>query len=61
MMGSLSAGYVQRAMDELPRQGQSGPWKVTHAFEHDQPMLLQDPIDDGFLEFGFKEAPALSA
>ncbi len=61
VMGSLSSGYVQRAMDELPRQGQGGPWKVTHAFEHDQPMLLQDPIDDGFLEFGFKKAPALIA
>jgi cyclohexanone monooxygenase len=58
VMGSLSSGYVQRAMHELPRQGYNGPWKVTHAIELDRPMLLKDPIDDGLLEFALKKQAA---
>ena len=58
VMGSLSSGYVQRAMHELPRQGYNGPWKVTHAIELDRPMLLKDPIDDGLLKFVLKKQPA---
>lgn len=56
VMGSLSSGYVQRAQSELPRQGRSGPWKVEHALERDRPMLLDEPIDDGLLEFRFDAA-----
>lgn len=51
VMDSLHSGYVQRSMDELPRQGRSGPWRVTHAYEQDTALLLDDPIDDGVLEF----------
>jgi cation diffusion facilitator CzcD-associated flavoprotein CzcO len=51
VMSSLSSGYVQRDIDELPRQGRSGPWRVTHAYEVDKALLLDDPIDDGVLEF----------
>jgi monooxygenase len=51
VMSSLSSGYVQRDIDELPRQGRSGSWRVTHAYEVDKALLLDDPIDDGVLEF----------
>jgi monooxygenase len=60
VMGSLSSGYVQRGLDELPRQGCGGPWKVTHAFALDQAMLLQQPIDDGLLEFTYNKTTVLS-
>jgi cation diffusion facilitator CzcD-associated flavoprotein CzcO len=52
VMGSLSAGYVQRGQAELPRQGRSAPWRVEHAFEKDRLQLLEDAIDDGLLVFG---------
>lgn len=51
VMSSLTSGYVKRDIDELPRQGRSGPWRVTHAYEVDRVLLLEDPIDDGVLEF----------
>lgn len=51
VMSSLSSGYVQRDIDELPRQGRTAPWRVTHAYEDDKRLLLGEPIDDGFLEF----------
>jgi cation diffusion facilitator CzcD-associated flavoprotein CzcO len=51
VMSSLSSGYVLRDVNELPRQGRSGPWRVTHAYEVDKALLLDEPIDDGLLEF----------
>jgi cation diffusion facilitator CzcD-associated flavoprotein CzcO len=55
VMSSLTSGYVQRGIDELPRQGRSSPWRVTNAYEEDRTLLLEDPIDDGVLEFAVSE------
>ncbi|KQV74762.1 FAD-containing monooxygenase EthA [Aeromicrobium sp. Root344] len=51
IMDSLQSGYVQRAKDKLPRQGKDGAWRVLMHYGHDTRMLLDDPIDDGLLEF----------
>lgn len=51
VMSSLTSGYVRRDIDELPRQGRSVPWRVTHAYEVDKALLLGEAIDDGLLEF----------
>ncbi len=51
ILDSLGSGYVQRARNELPRQGEDLPWRVLHHYERDSVMLLKDPIDDGVLEF----------
>ncbi|TAF83924.1 MAG: NAD(P)/FAD-dependent oxidoreductase [Curvibacter sp.] len=51
VMSSLTSGYIMRDVNELPRQGRSGPWRVTHAYEVDKALLLDQPIDDGALEF----------
>jgi hypothetical protein len=62
VLSSLTSGYVRRDIDELPRQGRSGPWRVTHAYDVDKVLLLNESIDDGSLEFtqfdGF-ESPSL--
>lgn len=58
IFGSLKSGYVMRAAQTLPRQGKSLPWRVLHDYKRDQPMLLTDPIDDGFLEFSALDQPA---
>jgi len=55
MLDQLQSGYVQRAKDTLPRQGSRGPWKVLMHYGHDSRMLLEDPVDDGALEFGARE------
>lgn len=48
---SLSSGYVQRAHQTLPRQGETLPWRVLHDYMHDRTMLRNDPVDDGTLQF----------
>jgi cation diffusion facilitator CzcD-associated flavoprotein CzcO len=58
VMSSLTSGYVKRDIDELPRQGLSEPWRVTHAYEVDRKILLDDPIDDGVLEFARSKPPS---
>ena len=54
VMSSLSSGYVLRDVNELPRQGRSGPWRVSHAYEVDKTLLLDEAIDDGALDFTLK-------
>ncbi len=47
----LNSGYVQRAKDTLPRQGSTHPWQVLMHYEEDSKMLLDDPVEDGLLQF----------
>jgi monooxygenase len=51
ILDQLQSGYVQRAKDVLPRQGAKHPWKVLMHYGKDSKMLLQDPVDDGLLQF----------
>jgi len=51
ILDALQSGYVQRAKHTLPRQGLRGPWKVEMDYGHDCKLLLDDPIDDGALQF----------
>jgi cation diffusion facilitator CzcD-associated flavoprotein CzcO len=50
VMDALSAGYVRRGRAALPKQGRSGPWRVTHAYEQDRAMLA-GPVDDAALQW----------
>ena len=58
MLDQLQSGYVQRAKDTLPRQGDKHPWKVLMHYGQDSAMLLDEPVDDGLLDF---EAPVAAA
>ena len=60
MFDQLQSGYVQRGKDTLPRQGSKHPWKVLMHYEKDSKMLLEDPVDDGLLEFGRASVRAAS-
>ena len=51
IFGSLRSGYVQRGRLKIMRQGSKAPWAVTHNYETDRPMLLEEPIADGVLQF----------
>ena len=51
IFGSLRSGYVQRGKQKIMRQGGKAPWVVRHNYELDRPMLLDEPIDDGVLQF----------
>ena len=43
-VGGLSAGYIQRASEHLPRQGRSGPWRAWHDYLRDLPALKFAPV-----------------
>ena len=51
VMGALSAGYVQRAQHELPKQGDIYPWRVTNNYLSDRVMLKYRNIKDDWLLF----------
>ncbi|SFM33244.1 flavin-containing monooxygenase [Marinobacter zhejiangensis] len=51
MLDQFAPGYIARAKDRMPRQGRDGPWKVTMHYGKDKKMLVEDPVDDGVLEF----------
>ncbi|HEX5947170.1 MAG TPA: NAD(P)/FAD-dependent oxidoreductase [Acidimicrobiales bacterium] len=53
----LSSGYVRRAADRLPKQGDRFPWKVYQSYLRDYRALRMSDIDDGVMRFG-NPAPA---
>jgi hypothetical protein len=51
MFDQLHSGYVKRGNSALPRQGSKHPWKVLMHYGQDSKMLLEDPVEDGLLQF----------
>ncbi len=51
VLGSLSAGYVARAKDQLPKQGDRYPWQVTNNYLSDRVMLKYRKVKDEWLRF----------
>ena len=51
VLGALSAGYVSRAKDELPKQGDRYPWRVNNNYVTDHIMLKYRKIKDEWLKF----------
>jgi cation diffusion facilitator CzcD-associated flavoprotein CzcO len=47
----FGAGYVQRAIDDLPRQGSRSPWATSMDYYADVRMLRKSPIADRNLHF----------
>ena len=62
----ISANYVQRSVDQFPRQGVDAPWRTCMDYRADYKMLRDGPVNDDNLCFrtsssaGAREA-ALSA
>jgi monooxygenase len=48
----FTSGYVMRAIDSLPRQGDRAPWLLRQNYLFDVRMIRSAPIDDGVLQFG---------
>jgi monooxygenase len=46
----LSAGYIQRALDRLPKQGAKHPWRLYQNYLLDILLLRVGAVDDGVLE-----------
>ena len=50
----FSSGYVQRALDALPRQGTTKPWKLHQNYARDMVALRLGRLDDGTMRFARK-------
>lgn len=48
---TFSSGYILRALDELPRQGDREPWRLRQNYLKDVRSINHDRIDDGVLRF----------
>ncbi len=57
----FSSGYVQRAIDQLPRQGSKKPWKLYQNYVRDLLTLRFGSVDDGALEFARRGATGRDA
>jgi monooxygenase len=57
----FSSGYVQRAIDQFPRQGSRKPWKLYQNYVKDLLNLRFGSIDDGALEFERRRERAKAA
>jgi monooxygenase len=57
----LASGYIQRAIDQLPRQGSKKPWKLYQNYVRDLISLRFGAVDDKALEFKRLAANAKAA
>jgi monooxygenase len=48
---NLTSGYIQRAMDKLPKQGSKTPWKLHQNYVRDVMSLKFGSVDDGVLRY----------
>jgi hypothetical protein len=56
----FSAGYMQRMMPKLPRQGTQMPWVNPQNFRKDKKMFRDGAVADGALIFTERNAEAES-
>ncbi len=54
----FGAGYVQRVVDELPRQGDRMPWLTSMDYHSDVKLLRADGVDDPELHFSPVASPS---
>ncbi|MEM8918329.1 MAG: NAD(P)/FAD-dependent oxidoreductase [Pseudomonadota bacterium] len=47
----FSSGYIRRSIDELPRNSTAMPWKLNQDYLFDKKVLLNEPVDDGVIQF----------
>jgi hypothetical protein len=47
----FTSGYVQRSIDQLPRQGAVAPWRLYQNYAVDMLLLRYAPLRDRAMEF----------
>ena len=56
IMGSLSSGYIARAVNVMPKQGKHAPWNVTNNYLADRKDLKTAKFNDPVLKFEKRSA-----
>ena len=54
----FGAGYIRRAVDQLPRQGDRAPWLTSMDYRTDVGLLRADSVTDPELHFSRSAVPA---
>jgi cation diffusion facilitator CzcD-associated flavoprotein CzcO len=52
----FTSGYVQRSLDQFPKQGSMEPWKLRQNYIVDIGTIRRGRIDDGVMRFGSADA-----
>ncbi len=60
LLDHLTSGYVQRAADRFPKQGDREPWINPQDYAKDRKMFRKEPVDDGVMQFSTAR-PAVQA
>ena len=47
----FTSGYVLRALDQLPKQGDREPWRLRQSYWYDRKVLRRGDLEDGVLRF----------
>jgi monooxygenase len=47
----FQSGYVLRALDQLPHQGDREPWRLRQSYLHDRRTIRRAALEDGVLRF----------
>ncbi len=47
----FSAGYIQRMLPMLPKQGDRAPWLNPQRYDADRRLIVDEPVDDGVMIF----------
>ena len=61
MLDHLTSGYVQRAADRFPKQGDREPWINPQDYGKDRKMFRKEPVDDGVMQFTAVRSDVLGA
>jgi hypothetical protein len=51
LLDHLTSGYVLRAADRYPKQGDREPWINPQDYAKDKKMFRKAPVDDGVMQF----------
>jgi len=51
LLDQLSSGYIRRAADQQPKQGDREPWLNAQDYAKDKQMFRCEPVDDGVMIF----------
>jgi cation diffusion facilitator CzcD-associated flavoprotein CzcO len=54
----FASGYIQRAIDQLPRQGDRKPWTTSMDYRDDLQLLRRSPVEDAGLRFTARDRGA---
>jgi monooxygenase len=58
---NFGAGYVQRSLADLPRQGDTFPWQMSFSYESDAKLFRKGKVADKHLHFTPRQAATQAA